>query len=95
MEAELAQGILLDDPSFIRELLERVIQQILEAGMSKHIGADPYERTTERNGHKPRALGTRAEVHGASLHQKVTEINSGEPKDVIKLSNASHVEVVD
>jgi putative transposase len=60
---EVAQGILLDDPSFLKEIVERVLQELLEAEMTEHIGAAPYERTTERkglrNGHKPRTLRTR------------------------------------
>jgi putative transposase len=40
-----------------------VLQELLEAEMSEHIGAAPYERTGtrtgRRNGYKPRALRTR------------------------------------
>ncbi len=60
---EVAQGILLDDPGFLKELVERVLQELLEAEMTKHIGAAPYERsatrTGHRNGYKPRTLRTR------------------------------------
>src|ERR671938_2174006 len=60
---EVAQGILLDDPTFLKEIVERVIQELLEAQMTEHIGAAPYERsatrTGQRNGYKPRALRTR------------------------------------
>jgi putative transposase len=60
---EVAQGILLDDPTFLKEIVERVLQELLEAKMSEHIGAAPYERTGtrtgRRNGYKPRALRTR------------------------------------
>ena len=61
---ELAQGVLLDDPSFLREIVERVVQELLEAEMTEHIGAAAsYERTTERSGHrngyKPRTLRSR------------------------------------
>src|SRR5215208_2703406 len=60
---ELVQGVLLDDPGFLREVVERVIQQVLEAEMTEHIGAAPYERgvtlTGHRNGYKPRTLRTR------------------------------------
>ena len=42
---ELAQGILLDDPDFLREIVERVLQEMLEAEMTEHIGAAPYERS--------------------------------------------------
>ena len=62
-EEEVAQGILLDDPAFLREIVERMLQEFLEAEMTEHVGAAPYERTTERkghrNGHKPRTLRTR------------------------------------
>jgi putative transposase len=63
VDAELVQEVLLDDPGFVREIVERVVQQILEAEMTEHQGAAPYERvegrTGRRNGHKPRALRTR------------------------------------
>ncbi len=60
---EVAQGILLDDPGFLKEIVERGIQELLEAEMTEHIGAAPYERTERRTGHrngyKPRTLRTR------------------------------------
>jgi putative transposase len=60
---ELAQGVLLDDPSFLKETVDRVLQGLLEAEMTEHVGAAPYGRTTERkglrNGHKMRTLSTR------------------------------------
>jgi hypothetical protein len=60
---QLAQGILLDDPGFLREVVQRVLQEMLEAEMTHHIGAAPYERTDKRTGHrngyKPRTLRTR------------------------------------
>jgi len=63
VDAQIAQEVLLDDPSFLREIVERVVQHILEAEMSEHIGAAPYERTEkrtgQRNGYKPRILRTR------------------------------------
>jgi len=62
-DAEPAQGILLDDPGFLKGVVERVVQDLLEAEMTGHVGAAPYERsvarTGQRNGHKPRALRTR------------------------------------
>jgi len=62
-DAEPAQGILLDDPGFLKGVVERVVQDLLEAEMTEHVGAAPYERsvarTGQRNGHKPRALRTR------------------------------------
>ena len=57
------QGALLDDPEFLREIVERVVQEILETEMQDHIGAAPYERNKDRrgqrNGYKPRMLRTR------------------------------------
>ncbi len=58
-----AQAALLDDPEFLRGLLERALQQFLEAEMTAHLGAAPYERSDarqgHRNGYKPRQLHTR------------------------------------
>jgi putative transposase len=63
LDAELVQEVLLDNPGFLREIVERVVQQVLEAEMTEHIGAASYERTENRtgrrNGYKPRTLRTR------------------------------------
>jgi putative transposase len=57
-DVRMAQEALLDDPDFLREIVERVIQEILEAEMTEHIRAAPYERNAaragQRNGYKPR-----------------------------------------
>jgi putative transposase len=57
------QGALLDDRDFLRTVVERSLQQILESEMAAHIGAEPYERTEtrtgHRNGYRPRTLHTR------------------------------------
>ena len=62
-QAGWAQAILLDDPDFLRGIVERALQTILEAEMTAHLGAGKYERgdgrTGYRNGHKPRMLTTR------------------------------------
>jgi putative transposase len=63
LNAELAQEVLLDDPGFLRQIVEKVLQEMLEAEMTEHIGAAPYERSAaragHRNGHERRALRTR------------------------------------
>jgi transposase-like protein len=51
-DVELAQEVLLDAPGFLREIVERVLQELLETEMTEHIGAAPYERTENRNGHR-------------------------------------------
>src|SRR4051794_33302246 len=57
------QSALTDDPGFLRFIVERVIQEVLDAEMTAHLHADPYERnaarTGYRNGYKPRQLNTR------------------------------------
>jgi putative transposase len=62
-DAELVQEVLLDDPSFLKEIVERALQHILEAEMTEHVGAAPYQRTQNRKGHrngyKRRMLKTR------------------------------------
>jgi putative transposase len=61
--AAAAQAALLDDPEFLRGLVQSALQAILEAEMSAHLGADRHERTAGRtgyrNGYKPRTLTTR------------------------------------
>lgn len=57
------QAALLDDPEFLRGIIERTLQTLLEEEMTTHLGAGRYERTGERrgyrNGTKPRSLTTR------------------------------------
>lgn len=59
----VAEGVLLDDPEFLRGMVERTLQQILETEMTAHIGVERYQRGEERRGHrngyKPRELKTR------------------------------------
>src|SRR5215208_4920187 len=62
-DTRTAQEVWLDDPGFLAEVVQRVLQEVLEAEMTEHVGASPYERAAtrkgHRNGHKPRALMTR------------------------------------
>ena len=61
--AGLAQAILVNDPAFLRGIVERALQAILDEEMTAHLGAARYERgegrTGYRNGYKPRTLTTR------------------------------------
>src|ERR1039458_4562137 len=49
--------------NFLRGLVQRTVQQVLEAEMTSFLGAGSYERTGDRrgwrNGYKPRTLKTR------------------------------------
>lgn len=55
--------VALDDPEFLRQLVQRMLQHFLEAEMGAHLGAARYERSEGRqgyrNGYKPRQLHTR------------------------------------
>ena len=57
------QVALLNDPDFLRGIVENFCQRLLESEMQEHLQADLYERTKERcgyrNGYKPRKLKTR------------------------------------
>ncbi len=59
----VVEGVMLDDPEFLRGIVERIVQEILETEMTAHVGAGRYERgegrTGHRNGYKPRELRTR------------------------------------
>jgi putative transposase len=61
--AGVAQAALLDDPDFLRGIVERALQAVLEEEMTAHLGAGRYERgegrSGYRNGHRPRTLTTR------------------------------------
>ena len=39
-DAQMAQGGLLEDPGFLKEIVERVLQELLEAEMTEH-GSSP------------------------------------------------------
>jgi transposase-like protein len=57
------QGAAASGEDGMRGLVQRVVQPVLEAEMTSFLGADNYERTSERrgyrNGYKPRLLKTR------------------------------------
>lgn len=49
---------LLDDPDFVKEIVQNALQNVLHAQMDEHIGAACDERSVKRsgmrNGYKPR-----------------------------------------
>ncbi len=63
MDHQTLDTMALDDPEFLRHLVERALQRFLEAEMTAHLGAARYERSDarqgQRNGYKPRQLHTR------------------------------------
>lgn len=61
----------------VAQLLEAVVNQVLDAQVSEHLHAEPYERTEERrgyrNGYKPRQFTTRA----GTLALRVPQVRDG------------------
>ena len=53
----------VDNPEFLREIIQNQLQEYLEQKIAQHIGAQPYERTESLcghcNGYKPWQLNTR------------------------------------
>ena len=63
--------------SLVREAVELVLQELIEAEAAEAIGAGRYERSetrvTERNGHRPRLLATRA----GDVELKIPKLRKG------------------
>ena len=61
----------------LRQMLESVVNQVLEAQVAEHLQAEPYERTQERrgyrNGYKPRQLTTRV----GTINLRVPQVRDG------------------
>jgi putative transposase len=59
----VAREALVDDPSFLRDLVEAVLNRFLDAEITEHLQAGPYERSEGRagyrNGYRSRQLKTR------------------------------------
>lgn len=54
---------LINDPEFLPAIVQNLLQGILNADFTRHIGAEPFQRTPNRrgypNGYKPRRLNSR------------------------------------
>jgi transposase-like protein len=46
------QGAWLDEPGFLRDLVEQVLQQVLDSRFTEHVGAARHERTDARRGYR-------------------------------------------
>ena len=59
----VAREALVDDPSFLRDLVEAVLNRFLDAEITEHLQAGPYERSEGRagyrNGYRSRQFKTR------------------------------------
>lgn len=65
------------DPEFLRQTLEWLLQQLMEAEVTERVGAERYDRTpdrtTYRNGHRPREWDTRL----GTLHLAIPKLRQG------------------
>ena len=77
IDGETVHGLFQGDSGLAR-LLEQVLNQVLEAQVSEHLGAERYERTDERqgcrNGVRPRKLTTRV----GQLTLRVPQVREGQ-----------------
>ena len=64
-----AHEALLDDPEFLREIAQTALNRFLEAEMSEHLQAGPYERSEARRGYRNgwRTRGVRTRVGALEL----------------------------
>ena len=62
-KSKMFQDALVNEKDFLKEIIQDYCQSLLEEQMRQHIGAEKYQRTIERSGHrngyKPRTLKTR------------------------------------
>ena len=57
---EVAQGILLDDPGFLKEIVERVLQELLEAEMTEP--QTPHSQDAGRHAEPAGSSGPRRDL---------------------------------
>ncbi len=76
VDGEVLHQLFLGDEG-VRKLLESVLNQVLEAQVSEHLKAGPYERTDERegyrNGYRDREMKTRV----GTLELRIPRVRSG------------------
>jgi putative transposase len=66
-----------ENGDLVRSLAERLLQELIEAEATAHIGAGPHERsenrTNQRNGHRPKTLTTAA----GDLDLRIPKLRAG------------------
>lgn len=74
---EYAAGLFGENSDNLKQLVESICQQVLEAEITEHLGAHTHQRTParkgHRNGYKPRTLKTRV----GTLHLSVPQSRDG------------------
>ena len=76
-----AREALVDDPSFLREIVEATLNRLLDTEITEHLQAGPYERsearTGYRNGYRSRQLKTRVGTLTLSVCRPIARATSG------------------
>jgi len=75
---DMMQSVFGEQEDLLAEIVRKGLQVIMEAERDLHVGAEPYERTTERktsrNGYKPRQLMTRV----GTIELQIPQTRDGE-----------------
>ena len=59
---------LVDQPDFLREIVQSTLQRLLEEEITLHLNADPHERTEERRGYRNGYRGRQLKTRVGTLH---------------------------
>jgi len=68
---------ILDNPGFLKQLVQTFLQEYLEQEVAAHLGAEPYERTPERNGHRNGYKGRQLNTRVGRLQLSVPQVREG------------------
>lgn len=74
------QAALLDKPDFLKAAIQHFLQKALEEEFQKFIGADEYERTSERRGYRNGTYERQLKTRVGSLELSVCRDRDGEFK---------------
>lgn len=70
----LAETLVSGDPNLLKELLREALQEVLEGEMTEFLGAEPGERTTQRQGY-------RSGYYSRSLVTRIGKLELRVPRD--------------
>ncbi len=76
VDPEIVQGLFQRDDGLAR-LVESVLNQILEAQVTERLGAEPYERTAERQGYRNGSRERTMKTRVGALSLEVPEVREG------------------
>ena len=68
---------LVENPSFLKQLVQTFLQEYLEQEVEQYLGAAPYERTPERTGHRNGYKGRQFNTRLGRLHLSMPQVREG------------------